>query len=335
MRGMSRARIAAVAVAAALAALAPSAASADRGPGGDGGSGVDGGGDDSSGKDECRGGGFSLVLPGSTVTARPGQDLRTTVAADRLGAQFLVRGTYVEFTVDAATLGISNWTLTGAPNPADITAGRRTVVFASKTPDLRGATLTSGMDIRLRDGDLRLQRSGAAVSMKIQAKDCAQGGIFQMEPERSHGTATVFTHRLAPEVFYFDNPNFRARIGTTVPFETDDGQTIQLAVTARVNFGNDVSPRFVGRDSAQVATRIPEPVCANAFGTHCGGVSRWSVASGGRMGQVMGEDAVEVSPAATDCVEDCQAQNQIRGRAVVLGFPFPVPESSRLTPRGG
>ena len=72
--------------------------------------------------------------------------------------------------------------------------------------------------------------------------------------------------------------------------------------------------------------------CTNAFGTHCGGVSVWSVASGGRMGQVMGEDAVEVSPGATDCVQDCQAQNRIRGRAVVLGFPFPVPAESRLTP---
>ena len=107
----------------------------------------------------------------------------------------------------------------------------------------------------------------------------------------------------------------------------------QMAVTARVNFANDVSPRFVGRDSAQVATRIAQPGCTNAFGTHCGGVSLWSVASGGRMGQVMGEDAVEVSPVATDCVEDCQAQNQIRGHAVLLGFPFPVPAASRLTPR--
>ena len=51
------------------------------------------------------------------------------------------------------------------------------------------------------------------------------------------------------------------------------------------------------------------------------------------MGQVMGEDAVEVSPSATDCVADCQAQNQIHGRAVVLGFPSPVPAASRLTPR--
>jgi len=33
--------------------------------------------------------------------------------------------------------------------------------------------------------------------------------------------------------------------------------------------------------------------------SHCGGVSQWSVASGGRMGQVMGEDATEIAPAAT------------------------------------
>ena len=92
------------------------------------------------------------------------------------------------------------------PNVDDLTGGRRTVVFASKTPDLRGATLTSGMDIRLRDGDLRLEREGAAVSMKIQAKDCAQGGIFQMEPEREDGTATVFTHRLAPDVVLLRQP---------------------------------------------------------------------------------------------------------------------------------
>ena len=104
-----------------------------------------------------------------------------------------------------------------------------------------------------------------------------------------------------------------------------------MPVTARVNFGSTTAPRLVGRDSAQVATRIAQ--CSNVFGTHCGGVSQWSVASGGRMGQVMGEDATEVSPAATDCVQDCQAQNQIRGRAVVLGFPSPVPASSLLTPR--
>lgn len=47
----------------------------------------------------------------------------------------------------------------------------------------------------------------------------------------------------------------------------------------------------------------------------------------------MGEDAVEVSPGSTDCASECQAQNRVRGRATVLGFPQPVPTSSRLTPR--
>ena len=33
--------------------------------------------------------------------------------------------------------------------------------------------------------------------MKIQAKDCAQGGVFQMEVERADEKVTVFTHTLA------------------------------------------------------------------------------------------------------------------------------------------
>ncbi len=105
-----------------------------------------------------------------------------------------MKGRYVEFTVDSATLGVSDWTLTGAPNVADITGGRRTVVFASKTPDLRGSTLTSGFDVRIGQGDLVIQRDGSAASMKVQAKDCAQGGIFQMEAEREDGTPTIITH---------------------------------------------------------------------------------------------------------------------------------------------
>lgn len=50
------------------------------------------------------------------------------------------------------------------------------------------------------------------------------------------------------------------------------------------------------------------------------------------MGFVTGEDAVELANPPTDCVQDCQAQNQVRGRLAVLGFPFPVPAGSRLTP---
>jgi len=93
-----------------------------------------------------------------------------------------------------------------------------------------------------------------------------------------------------------------------------------------------------------VATRIAPAngVCNNVIAkrdgattivNHCGGVSVWRVSSGGRMGQVMGEDSTEVAPPAPTCTQNCQAQNRVRGRAVNLGAPFPAPDSSGLEPR--
>lgn len=280
----------------------------------------------------CEGGGFTLL-------GLSGEQDDTTVPASALGSSFLVRGRYVEFTIVAATFGIENYTLTGAPNPLDLTGGVRTVVFASKTPDHRGLALTSGATVEMDEEDLVIERSGPGLSMKIQAKDCATGGIFQMEPERDDGAATRITHTLADGVFFFDNPNFRAREGDVVPYKDTTA-----TVTNRINFANDISRRFVGRDSPQVATRVDEPGCTNIFPNrpeiggadtvqHCGGRSVWDVASGGRMGGVFGEDATEVAPPATNCTQNCQAQNRVRGRSVVLGFPFPVPQPSRLTPR--
>jgi hypothetical protein len=280
----------------------------------------------------CEGGGF--IVLGRTM---PQGD--TTVPASALGASFRVQGKYVQFNVDSATLGIRNYTLTGAPNPLDITGGVATPVFASKLPDHRGLSLNSDLAVSLKDTDVELTRTGTGLSMKIQAKDCANGGLFQMEVERNDGTPTLFTHILADAVFYFDNRNFRSRDGDVVPFKD-----ATITVTPRINFGNDTSRKFVGRDSPQVATRRSEPACVNQIATrfpatpiaivrHCGGVSRWDVASGGRMGQVMGEDAVEVAPPATVCVQNCQAQNRVRGGAVVLGFPFPVGQADRLKPR--
>jgi hypothetical protein len=170
----------------------------------------------------CEGGGFVIsgLNDGGTVST----DGITTIPASNLGAGFLVNGTYVEFTVVSASFGVQDWTLTGAPNPLDITGNSHTVVFDSK---------------------------------------------------------------------------------------------------------------------AQVATRVQEPGCVNHIATrtggiatvrHCGAISRWDVASGGRMGQVMGEDAVEVAPPATSCTQRCQARDRVRGGSVVLGFPFPVPQESRLEP---
>ena len=289
----------------------------------------------------CEGGGFVLrnLSDGTTVGSTPGGDIDTTVAASRLGETFLADGKYVEFTVHSSSLGLTDWTLTGVANPLDITGGRRTVVFASKMPDHRGLFLTGALGVEAKEDTLELSRSGPGLDMKLQAKDCANGGVFQMEPERDDDATTVFTHVLGDGVFYFDNPNFRAREGDVVPYKDTTA-----TVSTRINFANDLSSRFVGRDSAQVAERIDNPACPNDFISridgpetvfHCGGVSQWDVASGGRMGQVMGEDAIEVAPPATDCTQNCQAQNRVRGRSVKLGFPFPVPDASRLKPRFG
>ena len=279
----------------------------------------------------CEGGGF--IVMGRTMPQGV-----SSVPSSSVPASFLVKGRFVQFEVDAATLGIRNYTMTGAPNALDITGGVPTPVFASKLPDHQGLTLTGALSVELKDTDVELNRAGPGVSMKIQAKDCATGGIFQMEVERQDGVPTLFTHVLADKVFYFDNRNFRNREGDVVPFKDTT-----IVVPSRVNFGNNTR-MFVGRDSAQVATRRQEPGCVNQIATrfpatpiaivrHCGGISRWDVASGGRMGQVMGEDAVEVAPPPTDCVHKCQAQNQVRGRSTVLGFPFPVDPADQLKPR--
>ena len=280
----------------------------------------------------CEGGGF--IVMGRTMPQGT-----TSVPASSVPATFLVKGKFVQFDVDAATLGIRNFTMTGAPNALDITGGVPTPVYASKLPDHQGLTLTSALSVELKDTDIELNREGRGVSMKIQAKDCANGGIFQMEVEREDGVPTLFTHTLADKVFYFDNRNFRNREGDSVPYKDTT-----VVVTPRVNFANNTSRKFVGRDSPQVAIRRAEPGCVNLIATrfperptdtvrHCGGISRWDVASGGRMGQVMGEDAVEVAPPATVCTQNCQAQNRVRGQSTVLGFPFPVALADQLKPR--
>ncbi len=228
----------------------------------------------------CDGGGFSVLgLSGSQ---------KTTVPAASVGSSFLVKGKYVVFTVDSATFGVLDWTLTGAPNPLDITGEMPTIVFASKIPDHRGLSLTSDVSVESSGESLVISRTGPGLSMKIQVKDCANGGVFQMEPARADGTATVITHVLGDDVFYFDNPNVRDRLGENIPCSgvLPDGTLVAckganpdgtVTVTARVNFANDFSDKFVGRDSPQSATRIATD-CANAIPNpfHPGTVSDWA-----------------------------------------------------------
>lgn len=267
----------------------------------------------------CEGGGWVLTQQGNTM---------------------LVRGRHVQFDIDLRTMAVLNWTLTGAANVGRL-VDRPTIIFAEKTP-LHGAVLTQTERLRNDKGDLVFTRTNGNVSVKVQAKDCSQGGVFQMEIERDDDVTTRVRHVLAPETFYYDNPNFREREGDVVPFSNSAGETQDITITPRINFGSHTSARLVGRDSPQAATRISHATCTNSIPTrngtfatvrHCGAVSEWDVLSGGRMGQVMGEDSTEVAPPATFCTRDCQAQNQVRGGAVVLGFPFPVPDIFRLKPR--
>jgi hypothetical protein len=261
-----------------------------------------------------------------------------SIAPGSVGSVFRVQGRYVQFDVDAASFGVLNYAMTGAANALDITGGKATPVFDSKMPDHRGLALNSNVSVELSSSaDIVLTRSGPGLTMKIQAKDCANGGVFQMEVARADDTKTVFTHKLAGSAFYFDNRNFRNREGDIVAYKDTT-----VKVSSRINFGNDYSRKFVGRDSPQFADRIVEPACTNDIVTrtgsigkvlHCGGVSQWAVASGGRMGQVMGEDATEVAPPATVCTHQCQAQNRTRGGSTVLGAPFPVADADRLKPR--
>ena len=303
---------------------------------------------DAAKSDGCVGGGYSLVNKTTNAVVASGT-VDASIPAAQFGTdRFAVKGVYNEFDVGLADFAVFDYAFTGAPNPLDMTGGVRTPVWASKQPDHRGLTLTSPISVEAADGDLVISRSGTGgLVMKIQAKDCAAGGNFQMEVQRGDGTRTRITHTLvqnngALTPFYFDNPNFRAHVGEFLGSDctsitTGPPSRFCVKVTTRVNIANDFSSKFVLRDSSQVATRINQPDCNTADPispsvAHCGSVSVWDVASGGRLGFVTGEDATEVANPPTVCTHQCQAQNQVRGRLANLGFPFPVPAGSRLTP---
>ena len=197
---------------------------------------------------------FTLTTGGRTYSG----DQRITIPAASVGATMTVRGKYVRFGVRSASFAVTNYTLTGTNSPRpdrDLPLDAPTVVFTSKVPN-HGATLTSGVSLRLDPDGLEIQRSGAGQDMKIQAKNCAQGGLFQMEPE----PGTTFTHRLGPDFTY-----------------TRAGPEGRLCIS---------NGDFSAYESPELATRLAP---ASGAGTS----SRWQVASGGRMGFVVGEDAVE------------------------------------------
>jgi hypothetical protein len=233
----------------------------------------------------CESGNFSAVLPsGKILSGNTGFKVASRDLPS--GSRVRMVGRYVDFSFDVSTLAVYDYTMTGAPNAMDLTGGVRTPVFASKVPDLGGRTLDgSELEISLSPQTALVKRDGAAGKIKLQVKDCATGGIFQMEPET--GAALKVTHTLAPGIFYFTNP-----------------------YTGKINFGNGA--RLIGKDSPQVATKLSQSET----------VTTWSVTSGGRLGGVLGEDAVELSAGATSCVSQCQAQNRIQGSLPVTDPRF-------------
>jgi hypothetical protein len=195
---------------------------------------------------------FSVATGGQTF--RGDQD--TVVPAARVGQTVQVRGRFVRFSVAASTFEVRDYTLTGAASSdpdKDLPINSPTVVFESKEP-LHGETLNGPLSIDLSNEGVVLERAGGGQDMKIQAKNCQQGGLFQMEPE----PGTTETNTLGPEFSY----------------------TVQPPGEERLCFTNG---RFTGYDSPELATLV-----SNTEKT-----ATWDVQSGGRIGMVIGEDAVE------------------------------------------
>ncbi|HEX8161288.1 MAG TPA: hypothetical protein VF538_05420 [Pyrinomonadaceae bacterium] len=183
------------------------------------------------------------------------------------GATAQVRGSFVSYTIQLDTFTVTDYTL-----KSNVTGNQPLLIFVRKQP-LHGKTLTSNMTIELNNEQAVFQRSGGGVSMKIQSKDCSEGGIFQMEPEPS----VEVEHQLAPGLAYC------------------------VDAAGRVLIVGAASP-FVGRESPELATlSFPAPQSA-VVGTQ---LSRWRIQSGGRMGLVTGEDAVE--PLGAPCSASANA----------------------------
>ena len=203
-------------------------------------------------KKDC--GTYTVTIGARTFSGK--QDTRIS-ARDVAGQIARVRGTFTEFDVDLDTFTVRNYTMTGVPASTDITRRTRTVIYLSKVPE-HNSILTGDLSLRINNEQLVLSRTGPVTPMKIQAKDCTQGGIFQMEPDRT----IPVVHTLAQGFRYF------------------------VDSLGRVLFTNGI---FVGRESPETATLVA-PGKADIPGQT---QSRWLIQGGGRMGMVLGEDATQ------------------------------------------
>ncbi|MTD14719.1 hypothetical protein GIS00_12285 [Nakamurella sp. YIM 132087] len=247
-------------------------------------------------------GDLAVTVNGTTYNPAAGKDVKLKDVA--ASGTVKIRGTHVTFDIDTATLGVYHYTLTGAADPQRMVT-KPTEIFASKVPTLTAAQ-RAGVRIKeleVKDDTLVVRFQVAGGTLKVQAKDAPQGGIFQMEPE--FASAVEVTHVLGSGLFYFVN-SFTGKINFG-----DGTNAVSQAQSA-----TGYHQMLLGKDSPQVATKTYQD----------GTTTKWLVTSGGRMGGVLGEDAIELSQGATNCTSNCQAQNRIRGSVPVPPNPVdPTP----------
>ncbi|MFJ3035435.1 hypothetical protein ACIPC2_13590 [Curtobacterium pusillum] len=245
------------------------------------------------------GGDYAVTVNGTTTNPAQGKDYKVKDLA--VSGTVKVRGLHNGFDIRIADLGVYDYTLTGAPDTQRMVT-KPTVVFASKVPSLTAAQLagTKLSSLEVKDDTLVAIFATGAGKFKVQAKDGAQGGIFQMETE--FAAPVTFTHTLGAGLFYFTNPY-------TGKINFGDG-------TPAVASGSGAHQMLLGKDSPQVATKTSQTATTTT----------WTVQPGGRLGGVLGEDAVELSQGATNCTSQCQAQNQVHGSLPVPPDPVnPTP----------
>jgi hypothetical protein len=195
---------------------------------------------------------FTVSTGGQTFSG----DQKRTLQPSQVGPTIEVSGTYIRFTIISNTFEVRNYTHTGADSPRpdkNLPIDGPTVIFTSKVPN-HGQILNGPLSLEIAAEGVVLERAGGGQDMKIQAKDCQQGGLFQMEPE----PGTTETNTLGPGLRYTQQPPGEERLCFT-------------------------NGRFSGYDSPELATLV-----SNTAST-----ATWDVQAGGRIGMVIGEDAVE------------------------------------------
>ncbi|MBV9879955.1 MAG: hypothetical protein JO180_05630 [Gemmatirosa sp.] len=231
---------------------APAAPQLAKGSGGGGnGGGGNGGGGAASGNKTC--GTFSIRLANGQVVSG-----KQKVSLAGVSGVATVQGTFVRFTVDLGTFKVTDYALRG------------TTLFARKEA-MHGQTLTRPLDVDLNNEQLVIKRTSTngTLDMKIQAKDCDTGGLFQMEAESDVAATTPFEHELAAGLSYFDPDPTTSRT-----FFSANGTRTGASL---------------GYDSPELATRTFPALGAPVSGS----IARYAVQNGGRMGMVVGEDARE------------------------------------------